>query len=70
MQKKKIKEHRKHHFQKQKGIGKIFAEAVLKEETALEDTESLSLTSDSSEALSTLALGDIYSLLLGFVHFQ
>lgn len=57
--KKKITSIRKTHFQKRKGIGALLSEAILKSPTSLEDTESISLTAEAGEALSTMASGDI-----------
>lgn len=57
---KKIKGSRRAHYQKRKGLLGVITEAVSKEETALEDTEAIMNTQDSSEALSTLASGDMY----------
>ena len=54
-----IKKYRQAHFQKRKGIGSIFSEAVMKEQTELQDTEALAMTGDSSEALSLLAAQDV-----------
>ncbi len=50
---------RKSQFQRRKGAGSMFQEAVMREESVLEDTEALSLARDAGEALSTLASGDV-----------
>jgi type IV secretion system protein VirB4 len=42
-------------FQKKKKIGAVFTEAVIKEQTQLEDTEALSLTQEASEAMSEMS---------------
>ena len=57
--KKEIKNLRKAHFQKRKGIGGILEEAVIREQAPLEDTEALSNTADSGAALANLANGNI-----------
>jgi len=59
----KIKGIRRAHFQKRKGLGGIIAEAITKEGTALEDTEAIAHTEDSSEALSLLASDMLFGYL-------
>jgi type IV secretion/conjugal transfer VirB4 family ATPase len=57
--KREIKSFQSHHFNKRKGLRNIFSEIIFKQESPLEDTEATSLTSESSDALSFFATGDI-----------
>jgi len=56
---KKIKSYRRSHFQKRKGVGALLAETITHEESLLEDSEAISYATDSSEALASLASGDM-----------
>ncbi len=55
---------RKTQFQKRRGAGAMFQEAVIKQESELQNTQAIALTADASEAMSLLAQGDMtYGLL-------
>jgi type IV secretion system protein VirB4 len=55
--KQRIKADRKTHFKKRKGVGQQAFDSISKTESALEDTDMLSLTSDASQALSQISDG-------------
>lgn len=57
--KKEIKDFRRTHFQKRKGLGAMFTEAATGSETQLEDTEALSLTAEGDQALAEMSSGTI-----------
>jgi type IV secretion system protein VirB4 len=58
--KKEIKSIRKAHFQKRRGVGSVFQDAVIKQPTVLEDTDATANAADAGDALSRLAGGDVY----------
>jgi type IV secretion system protein VirB4 len=58
--KKEIKNIRKVHFQKRRGAGAMFQEAIIKQPTVLEDTEATSQAADAGAALARMSSGNLF----------